>query len=531
MKKIFTSILSLAYVFANAQTTQTFNYTGSIQTFTVPSCVNSITIQAKGAQGGYTDYSGGKTGGLGADIKGTFTVVPGQTLNILVGGMGVKLTPGSGGLYLSAGGGGGSFVWDPNNQTNPMIAAGGGGGANSCSYTDGDPGLATLGGSGLGGASLCGGGCDNGNGVGGGGAGWNGDGASCGGCAVAKSPINGAAGGVPCMPLGGSYLGGTGGYGGGGQGDGNCGGGGGGGGYTGGDGGGNTIICPASPSKGGTSYNAGTNQTNTGGVNSGNGVVIITYTASVVAGTATAVNDTLCYGDSTIIDLSGSNGTIQWEVSTNGGGTWNAIPGATNSTYNTSALTVNTCFRAEVTCGSSVYSNMVCVVVNPLPTVAFTMQDTVCLNNGTVTLSSGTPNGGTYSGNGVTGNIFDPQVAGLGTHTITYSYTDSNGCSNQAIFNVVVDLCAGINEMNPLKNISIYPNPSRGNVVINLPNGIEKLKAEVIDMQGKIVYSENSVNVIGGQANLDLQFLSNGAYQINFTTSNYKHSLKIAVQK
>jgi hypothetical protein len=531
MKKIFTSILGLATMFAYAQTTQTFNYTGSLQTFVVPSCVNSITISAKAGQGGYTDFSGGKTGGLGAHITGTFTVAPGQVIKVLVGGMGEKLTPGSGGNYLSAGGGGGTFVWDSINNTNPLIVAGGGGGANSCSYTNGDPGLATLGGTGLGGATLCGTGCDNGNGVGGGGAGWNGNGASCGGCAVAQSPLNGAAGGVPCMPLGNPYLGGVGGYGGGGQGDGNCGGGGGGGGYTGGSGGANTIICANDPSRGGSSYNAGTAQTNLGGINAGNGVVTITYTSSVVAGTATVLNDTLCYGDSTSVNLTGENGTIQWQISTDGGNTWNPIPNATSNSHATSALTTNTCYRADVTCGNAVFSNVVCIVVNPLPTVTFSMQDTVCLNNGTVTLTSGTPNGGTYSGNGVTGNVFNPQTAGLGTHAITYSYTDVNGCSNQAIFNVVVDLCAGINEMNPLRNISIYPNPTRGNVVVNLPNGIDKLKAEVLDMQGKVMFVNENIQVTSGQGELNIQHLSNGLYHINFTSAAYKHAVKIALQK
>ena len=123
MKKIFTLSLSLASVFAFAQTTQTFNYTGSLQSFTVPACVDSITISAKGGEGGYTDYSGGKTGGLGAHITGTFAVTPGSVLKIVVGGMGEKLTPGTNGLYLSAGGGGGSFVWDSINNTNPLIAS------------------------------------------------------------------------------------------------------------------------------------------------------------------------------------------------------------------------------------------------------------------------------------------------------------------------------------------------------------------------------------------------------------------------
>ncbi len=47
----------------------------------------------------------------------------------------------------------------------------------------------------------------------------------------------------------------------------------------------------------------------------------------------------------------------------------------------------------------------------------------VCLNDDVFQLSGAEPNGGMYSGNGVSGNInFNPSVAGIGAHTITYDY-------------------------------------------------------------------------------------------------------------
>ena len=60
------------------QTTQTFSYTGGMQTFTVPACVGSMTIIAMGAQG--QSGSGGSvgTGGSGASASGVMTVTPGQ---------------------------------------------------------------------------------------------------------------------------------------------------------------------------------------------------------------------------------------------------------------------------------------------------------------------------------------------------------------------------------------------------------------------------------------------------------------------
>lgn len=46
----------------------------------------------------------------------------------------------------------------------------------------------------------------------------------------------------------------------------------------------------------------------------------------------------------------------------------------------------------------------------------------VCSNASAFTLTGGSPVGGTYSGNGVSGNTFNPALAGAGTHNITYTY-------------------------------------------------------------------------------------------------------------
>ncbi|MFT5165066.1 MAG: hypothetical protein ACI8P3_000290, partial [Saprospiraceae bacterium] len=79
------------------------------------------------------------------------------------------------------------------------------------------------------------------------------------------------------------------------------------------------------------------------------------------------------------------------------------------------------------------------VEVFALPVIAFTALADLCLNAGVqVGLGGGTPTGGLYSGIGVTddGNgmtySFDPAAAGAGVHTITYNYTDTNGCSGSA---------------------------------------------------------------------------------------------------
>ncbi|MBK6903269.1 MAG: hypothetical protein IPH04_10790 [Saprospirales bacterium] len=70
----------------NAGTQFPFNYTGTLQSFTVPE-VTSIKIETWGGQGG-NEITGQYTGGLGAYISGNVTVSPGDQLIILVGGQG-----------------------------------------------------------------------------------------------------------------------------------------------------------------------------------------------------------------------------------------------------------------------------------------------------------------------------------------------------------------------------------------------------------------------------------------------------------
>ncbi len=70
------------------------------------------------------------------------------------------------------------------------------------------------------------------------------------------------------------------------------------------------------------------------------------------------------------------------------------------------------------------------IAVVALPNVELNMQHDVCIDALPVALNGGNPAGGTYSGIGVSNGNFDPLVSGAGTQIITYSYSDSSGCSN-----------------------------------------------------------------------------------------------------
>ena len=80
----------------------------------------------------------------------------------------------------------------------------------------------------------------------------------------------------------------------------------------------------------------------------------------------------------------------------------------------------------------SVLSNSVMIMVKPKPNVSLSPYGDVCLADDPITLAGGIPAGGVYSGPGITNGVFDPSAAGIGNHSITYTYTATNGCSNSA---------------------------------------------------------------------------------------------------
>lgn len=169
--------------------------------------------------------------------------------------------------------------------------------------------------------------------------------------------------------------------------------------------------------------------------------------------------------------------------------------------------------------------------VNPLPVVSVSgLGNFYCEYYDAVTML-GTPAGGTFTGNGVTGNVFDPAAAGLGTWDIVYTYTDPNGCSNSDTVSVVIDECLSIgNHENG--DIIIYPNP-----VIDMLN-VEIFAVEasqhiwsIYDANGKLIISGTHSLVAGKNfLNIETTQLSKGLYMLRSNINGLIQSARIVKQ-
>ncbi len=89
--------------------------------------------------------------------------------------------------------------------------------------------------------------------------------------------------------------------------------------------------------------------------------------------------------------------------------------------------------------GGSVVSNAATLTVNALPTVTLGTLTPTCSNSTVYPLTLGLPAGGTYSGPGVSGSNFNASIVGVGTHSITYTYTNQNGCTASASKPLIVN--------------------------------------------------------------------------------------------
>lgn len=159
--------------------------------------------------------------------------------------------------------------------------------------------------------------------------------------------------------------------------------------------------------------------------------------------------------------------------------------------------------------------------------------DTVCVETSVFALTGGSPAGGTYSGPGVSGGNFDPQIAGGGLHTITYSYTDTAGCTGTATQQIWVDLCLGVAANVNSPSMSVYPNPAESDFTIEFNNAAGSTEATLtlVNSLGQVVDAQQ-MNCTSGINRwiIDGDKFATGIYFINITTADGIHSRKLEIQ-
>jgi hypothetical protein len=224
-----------------------------------------------------------------------------------------------------------------------------------------------------------------------------------------------------------------------------------------------------------------------------------TITIDAVAGPATVANSsdlTPCQGENITLSGSGAD-TYVWDNGVNDGAAFTPPSGTT----------IYTVTGTETATGCSSDAT-ISITPDALPVVNYTEgTTTVCDYFTPISLTEGTPAGGTFSGTGVTGNTFDPSQT-AGTYDVTYSYTDGNNCSGFDVVTFTVSTCLGLASENETA-FTIYPNPTTG--VVNVNGLIAGDKIQVYTADGKLLFSTEAIN---STLTFDLNAFANGTYVI-----------------
>lgn len=221
----------------------------------------------------------------------------------------------------------------------------------------------------------------------------------------------------------------------------------------------------------------------------------------------------ICEGDTVYLTSSTGLATDIWSTSDTGP----TLAVSSEGQYSVSTTNSYNCTASSET---------VFVEVNPLPFVSLS-NDYLCIYDSPVTLTSGFPAGGIYSGNGISNGIFDPGTAGIGPSVIEYTYVDSNNCENSVQSLIVVDDCAGLGE-NVQAQFIVFPNPSIGIFTISS----DKLQIEhirVLDATGRLVAEQECINEM--KVTLDLLLLANGMYTAEITSGKLIEFAALIINK
>ena len=130
----------------------------------------------------------------------------------------------------------------------------------------------------------------------------------------------------------------------------------------------------------------------------------------------------LCVYDTLLLDLVSPNGGVYTGL------------GVLNDTFSANdgiigQNSINYSFTDQNNCTNSIGLSL---TVHDVPTVvqSGTSVNSICSNESSIELQNFNPPGGSYIGNAVSNNFFNPAIATIGFNEISYQFTDSNNCMN-----------------------------------------------------------------------------------------------------
>jgi hypothetical protein len=243
----------------------------------------------------------------------------------------------------------------------------------------------------------------------------------------------------------------------------------------------NVFTISGTPTISG-SFNYTISSTGGCGVPNATGMILVNSLPTAVITTNSTT--TICDGDSIELFANTEIG-LQYQWQESGQSIMNMIDStiviSTSGSYTVGIVDTNNCMNTSLP---------IQVIVNSLPAVTLNPFNDVCDTIQEYVLTGGLPLGGTFAGIGVINGLFNT-TTGAGNYSITYEFTDVNGCSSSSFQELVVIDCSGASIVkNEGNDLIIYPNPTNGFCVLTCESNLIGQVVNIYDVDGKVVYTD-----------------------------------------
>jgi hypothetical protein len=226
--------------------------------------------------------------------------------------------------------------------------------------------------------------------------------------------------------------------------------------------------------------------------------------------TVTINSGAICIGQSFQLSPNGANSYVYSSTfssptpSTVGTHTYSVVGTATNGCISNTAIST--------------------VTVNALPTLSIVATRTAICNKQTTTLTAS--GASTYTWVLSTPNASNAVITVSPNTTTQYvvNGTDINGCANSQTMSISVSGCVGIAEQSNATTWSVYPNPSKGEFIVQVS---ENSKMIMYDAIGRVVLS---YDLSAGENAIAAKTLPSGNYLIRIQSGNASEIRKIIIE-
>jgi hypothetical protein len=186
---------------------------------------------------------------------------------------------------------------------------------------------------------------------------------------------------------------------------------------------------------------------------------------------------------------------------------------------------------SELPCTGSV-EDALTVTFLPAPVVTFDTLPLLGTNMPPYELTEGHPAGGVYDGPGVIDGWLHPDVAGIGLHTLRYTYTDDNGCIESS--EQEVEIVLYVNIASAMRHdVTIHPNPGTGLFTI-YGSGVfdAPFQLKLIDAAGYVVMDKLLAPLPAGEPlQLDATRFALGIYYLQLIGNDGVVTRKLVISR